>query len=382
MSPDWRAVRPRTLAAAVAGLALFACAACGSGSGSSGGTAAAGGKSQTAAVAAAKTALAQYTTRPTALPITTPVGKAIPTGKRIDFILCGVQSCKDLADYFTAGASALGWRVNEIATQGTPQSVQAGWNQAVRDKPDAVVAGGFERSVFATQLAQLKAMNIPVIESSTADTVGDGITMLIDGPQVVGVEGRIMAAWTAVDSGGSADTVYFDLPTYSILKPVADEFKSNYATYCPGCKLDVVDVPITAIGNDMPDRVVSYLRAHPGVNHIAFSLGLMDVGVPAALRAAGLQKSVHTVSNIGSTVNYQYIASGQSEAAVAFNNQENAWTQVDALARIFTGQSPAVDQNAQLPFMLITKDNLISTSTDFPLIADYQEQFKKLWGKG
>jgi ribose transport system substrate-binding protein len=53
----------------------------------------------------------------------------------------------------------------------------------------------------------------------------------------------------------------------------------------------------------------------------------------------------------------------------------------DALARLFTGQSIDVDRKAQLPYMLITKDNLISTGGDFPLVANYQAQWKKLWGK-
>ncbi|CAM5707571.1 hypothetical protein SALBM311S_09948 [Streptomyces alboniger] len=182
-------------------------------------------------------------------------------------------------------------------------------------------------------------------------------------------------------SGGDADTVYFDMPTFGILKPVADAFRSDYEKWCAGCGYDKVDVPITAIGKDMPDRVVSYVRAHPKVTHIAFSLALLNVGVPAALRAAGLQNKVHTIVNVGESTNYQYIDSGQTQAAVAFNNIENAWAQADGLARHFTGQSMKPTQDAQLPFMLITKDTLISTKTQFPLVEDYQAQFKKLWGK-
>ncbi|MFJ1969518.1 substrate-binding domain-containing protein [Streptomyces sp. NPDC087903] len=359
--------------------ALFALAACGGSTDADTSSKAAG--DNTAGVKAAEQVLAQYAKRPTSIGITQPVGKAIPTGKKIDFILCGVQSCQDLANYFTEAAKVLGWSVNKIPTQGTPQSVQAAWTQAVRDKPDAVVASGFPRSVFAKQLKQLKDMDIPVVESSTDDKAGDGISILIDGPDVVDVEGRIMASWVTSDSKGAADTVYFDLPTYGILKPVADTFRSDYEKWCSGCGYDKVDVPISAIGKDMPDRVVSYVRSHPKVTHIAFSLALLNVGVPAALRAAGLQNKVHTIVNVGESTNYEYIDSGQTQAAIGFNNIENAWAQADGLARHFTGQSMKVTQDAQLPFMLIDKDNLISTKTQFPLVADYQAQFKTLWGK-
>ncbi|WP_406498236.1 substrate-binding domain-containing protein [Streptomyces sp. NBC_01604] len=371
--------RTRTTTALFTTAALLALAACGGNSDAGSPAKAAGGNP--AGVTAAEEVLAQYAKRPTSIGITQPVGKPIPAGKKIDFILCGVQSCQDLANYFTQAAKVLGWTVNKIPTQGTPQSVQAAWTQAVRNKPDAVIASGFPRSVFAKQLKQLKDMNIPVVESSTDDTPGDGISMLIDGPDVVDVEGKIMASWVTSDSGGDADTVYFDLPVYGILKPVADTFRSDYEKWCTGCEYDKVDVPISAIGKDMPDRVVSYVRAHPKVTHIAFSLALLNVGVPAALRAAGLQNKVHTIVNVGESTNYQYIESGQTQAAVAFNNIENAWAQADGLARHFTGQSMKVTQDAELPFMLIDKDNLISTKTDFPLVEDYQAQFKKLWGK-
>lgn len=291
-----------------------------------------------------------------------------------------MQSCKDLADFFTAGAKELGWDVKQIATQGTPESVQAAYEQALRDKPDAVVASGFPRAVYAKQLAQLKQAGIPVVQSNADDVAGDGISLLKNGPKDVAVQGEMLASWVVSDSGAQADTVYFDLPAYTILKPVKDTFAAKYKQWCAGCGLDTVDVPITAIGKDMPDRVVSYVRSHPKVTHIVFSLGLLNVGVPAALKTAGITGK-HIAVNVGDAQNYQYIESGLSDAAMALNSHEAAWLQVDALARHFTGQSMAVDQKAVLPNMLITgKDNLPSADGDFPLVEDYQAQFKALWG--
>ena len=369
--------RPAIRAIAATLLPALLIAACGT---STAATTSGGAGGNPAGVAAARAVAQQYASRPTRIPVTQPIGKPVPAGKRVDFILCGVQSCQDLANFFTAGAKTLGWTVRQITTNGTEQSVQAAWNQAVRDHPDAVVASGFPRSVFSTQLAQLKAMNIPVVESSTADVPGDGISMLIAGPQADETNGKIMASWVTTDGNGSADTVYFNLPTYSILQPILDGFSRNYRQWCAGCGLDTVNVPITAIGKDLPDTVVSYLRSHPQVNHVVFALGLMNVGVPAALAAAGLAGRVHVVVNVGDAENYSYISAGRSQAAVAFDNQLSAWTQVDALARFFTGGSMSADQNATLPLMLVTKDNLVSTQADFPLVADFQAQVKQLWG--
>ena len=139
---------------------------------------------------------------------------------------------------------------------------------------------------------------------------------------------------------------------------------------------------MTAIGKDVPDRVVSYLHAHPDINYVAYSLGALNVGVPAALRQAGLANKVKTIVDVGDAENYQYIASGQTQAATSFSNVESPWVWVDALARKFTGQSIQPDRQAKMPLMLITKDNLISTANEFPMVANYQQQWKQLWGKG
>ncbi|GAA2402057.1 substrate-binding domain-containing protein [Streptomyces coeruleofuscus] len=372
-----RAVR-RAVTATLPVTALLALAACGTGTTPATDSTQAGAPGSPG-LTAARAALAKYSERPATISVTEPVGKAIPKGKKIDFILCGVQSCKDLADFFTEAAKELGWQVKQIATQGTPESVQAAYEQAVRDKPDAVVASGFPRAVYAKQLAQLKAAGIPVIQSNADDVTGDGISLLKNGPKDVGVQGEMLASWVVSNSGAKADTVYFDLPAYTILKPVKDSFAAKYKEWCDGCALDNVDVPITAVGKDMPDRVVSYLRSHPKVTHVVFSLGLLNVGVPAALKTAGITGK-HIVVNVGDAQNYQYIQGGLTDGAMALNSHETAWLQADALARHFTGQSMALGQKAALPNMLVTKDNLPSADGDFPIVEGYKKQFKALWG--
>ncbi|MFI6935331.1 sugar ABC transporter substrate-binding protein [Streptomyces sp. NPDC050287] len=372
-----RAVR-RALTAIVPVTALLALAACGTDTTPAADTAKAAA-SDSPGLTAARSALRTYAQRPNKIPITQPVGKKIPTGKKIDFILCGVQSCSDLADFLTSAANQLGWQVNQIPTQGTPESVQAAYETAVRDKPDAVVSSGFPRAVYAKQLAKLKAAGIPVIQSNADDVVGDGLELLKNGPKDVGVQGEMLASWAVADSGAQANTVYFDLPAYTILKPVKDSFAAKYKELCPSCTLDNVDVPITSVGKDIPDRVVSYVRSHPKVDHIVFSLGLLNVGVPSALKTAGITGK-HIAVNVGDAQNYQYIQSGLTDAAVALNSHESMWLQADALARRFTGQSMDVDQKAVLPLTLITKDNLSMAVGDFPLVKNYQAQFQALWG--
>jgi ribose transport system substrate-binding protein len=362
--------------------AMAALAACGSDSNSSAASATGGGGDAPAnsGVAAAKKVYDQYTQRPTSIGITKPVGKAIPSGKQIVYIACGLPACQTLAKAFTGGAQVLGWNVKTLNAGATPTDIQAAWAQAVREKPDAVVSSGTSRQVFEKQLTQLKSMNIPVVECCVTDPAENGLNLVLDNNAFSSAIPKIEAAWVTTQSNGKADTVYVNFPAFPIIAANKQYFIKYYNQWCKGCGLDQLDLPLEALGKDAPQRVVSYLRSHPKVGYIVMSTDSATLGLPAALKSAGLANKVKIIGNTSTVQNLQYIATGQEQATIPFHSYEAMWTEVDGLARIFTGQSVEPD-NVPLPYMLVTKDNLVSSDSDFPLVADYQEQFKKLWGK-
>ena len=112
--------RPARLAVLSALLAIAAVAvtACGSSSGSSS-TAGSSASSKGDLTTADKLA-AQWAQRPTQIPVSQPIGKPIPTGKRIDFINCGVTACTSLYKNLNDAAKTLGWTVKQINTHGHP----------------------------------------------------------------------------------------------------------------------------------------------------------------------------------------------------------------------------------------------------------------------
>ena len=68
-------------------------------------------------------------------------------------------------------------------------------------------------------------------------------------------------------------------------RALGDQFKSSYKKYCPDCEYGSIDIPVTSLGKDAPDRIVSYLRSHPEVNHVVLSVSnALGAGLPAALR--------------------------------------------------------------------------------------------------
>ena len=369
--------RPRLLTAAVVTLALGALTACGSTAGgdSGGGTT---DKVDQSGIAKAQALYNGYLKRPTQIPNSTPIDKPIPKGKKITFIACGTPSCNLEAAIIKKAADKLGWTFSQIATDGTPEKTKAAWDQIVREKPDGVIYSATPRAGFEAELQQAKKLGIHVTACCTTDPPGNGLDFVIGQPtQSTGV-GEAMASWVITTSKGKANSVYVDLSAFPILAELFKGYSQGMDTLCAACKYDRLDIPITALGKDVTERIVGYLRSHPDTKYVALSVdGALGIGLPAALKAAGLN-DIKVVGEGPDTTTLQYISSGQQQASVAFPYWEEMYAQVDALARIFAGVPP--EAKTTVPTWVLTKDNLPTDKEIFPVVADMEEQYYKLWG--
>ena len=369
--------RPRLLTAAVLTVALGALTACGS---SAGGTANGGttDKVDKTGIEKAQALYDSFLKRPTEIPNSTPIDKPIPKGKKITFIACGTPSCNLEAAIIKKAADKLGWTFSQIATDGTPEKTKAAWGQIVREKPDGVIYSATPRAGFEQELQQAKALGIHVTACCTTDPPGNGLDFVIGQPtQSTGV-GQAMASWVITTSEGKANSVYVDLSAFPILAELYKGYSEVMDDLCAACKYDRLDIPITALGKDVTERIVGYLRSHTDTKYVALSVdGALGIGLPAALKAAGLN-DIKVVGEGPDTTTLQYISSGQQQASVAFPYWEEMYAQVDALARIFAGTPP--EAKTTVPTWVLTKDNLPTDKEIFPVVADMEEQYYKLWG--
>lgn len=388
MSHSDRTFRPRYRGRLVAGTAvalalITALAACSSSksSGSGGGTSAAAGGSSTdsAGLAAAQALVNQYSQRPTKIPASGPIGKPVPKGKSVVFVSCGTPNCSVEGNIIRQATNLLGWSLNVINTDGTPETQKAAFAQAVQQKVNVVLYSAVDRATFAQYIPALKANHTFLSACCITDPVGgdSGIDYAIDVPSQTAIIGKLMAAWIITQSKGQANTVYFNLPAFSILNTQGAAYKSYLKQNCPSCTTDSVDIPVTALGKDVPTRIVSYLRAHPSVKWVTVSVDALAVGLPAALKAAGLN-DVQIVGEGATSTNLQYIHAGQQSASVAFPYYEVMWAMVDAAARYEAGATVPPSVGAT-PWLLI-KSNAPVTNDVFPTVKDYEAQFKALWG--
>lgn len=333
-------------------------------------------------VATAKALVAKYSAVPKTIGIKTPVPGEIPTGKKIDFMMCGVPSCQAFIAPLKAAAKVLGWSVNVIVAGPTPDKTTAAWNLAVRNRPDAVVSSGFPSVMWAAQLKQLAKMKIPVVECCTTDKPGNGI-IFVDTSNSAGVlGGKMQADWVVADSNGRANAVYINIPAYPILASELAGFTAEYKKLCPSCRLAKYDQNVADVGTPAGTaKIVGYLQANPDVNYVVAGADDSLVGLPAALRAAGLGDKIKAIGLAPSTVNLNYIKNDQIEkATISFPNAEIAWKLMDVLARHFVGASLA-PATSILPRRILTKDGIVDPNTLGPTTPTYAEEFKALWNK-
>jgi ABC-type sugar transport system substrate-binding protein len=369
--------RPLVVAAIGAALA-FGVAACGSSSDNSSGSAASGGAGANSTVSKAQAVMAEGAKRPSDITVTTPIGKPIPSGKKLVFVSCGTSSCQLQGSIIEKAAAHLGWTTKTIATDGSPTQVQDGFTTALRTGADAVIINAVTRDAIAKQLAQAKAKGVAYVGCCSTDQVGDGYLYNTSTPEQNAQIGKYLSAAIVSDSKGKANTLYVDIPAFTILGSLGDALKKDYQAYCPSCGFSKIDVPLPQLAS-APNLIVSYLRSHPDVNYVALSVtDALGTGLPAALKAAGLTK-VKIVGQGADPTAYQELAQGQILALVPFDYFSVDYQMVDALARHFAGVP--IEQTAPSRWLL-TKDNLPSDYTKlFPAVPDYESKFLKLWGK-
>lgn len=369
------------LAAATIAICLsVVLAACGS-SDSGGGTGGSGGgdsKVDAAGLQTAKDTVAEFSKQPTAIPNDEPIGKPIPTGKTVTFLSCGTSTCNLEADIIKQATDALGWKLTTIANDGTPEKIKSAWAQILREKPDGVLYPATARAAFDSELKQAAALGIHVVACCTTDPAEDGLDFVIGTPAQSERPGSLMAAYVVDKSEGKGSAVFVNLSAFEIIQSIKKGFDTFMTENCPACSSDELDIPITALGKDVPDRIVSYLRAHPDTKYVVLSVdGALGAGLSAALKAAGLN-DITVIGEGPDETTLQTIAAGQQDATVTFPYYEEMFSMVDALARLFAGVP--LEESIEVPDWIVTADTLPSDSEIFPVVADVKEQYFALWG--
>jgi ribose transport system substrate-binding protein len=333
-------------------------------------------------LAEAEELAAKYEAQPKSIGITEPVGKPIPEGKEIMFMMCGIPSCQAFVEPVEKAASVLGWKVNVVVAGPTPDKTTQAWNLAVRDKPDAVVSTGFPETMWSKQLAELKSAGVPVVECCTTDSPGNGVVFVDTNKDAGKLGGEYQAYWTVADSEGQANALYINIPAYPVLTAELEGFTEQFERLCPECTMETYDQNVADVGTPSGvEKIVGYLRSHPDINYLVAGADDSYVGLPAAIRAAGLSSGLKAIGLAPTTVNLNYIANEEVQAAsISFPTAEIGWKMFDILARYFTKSSLKPDEQI-LPRRILTKEAIKDPDVIEPTTPTFEAEFEELWGK-
>lgn len=378
-------------------LAALVLAACGgsSDSSTSGGSTSAGestsgestsGSEGGSELASLEKIVDKYSKPPAGIGPTEPIGKPIPEGKNIDYIQCSAESCIIVGAALKEAAEVLGWNLKIVNYEPTPQSIQAAFDAAVRDSPDAVLQLGISASEIAPELRQLHEKEIPVYAATTAEEQSENpgpeeLDLSLIDPKTNSESTRILAAKTIVDAGGEGEIGTILLTGYSAIKPYYEAYVEEIETKCPDCTVKELELSPEELGKDAPQKVANFLRANPDIGYLFYSLDDIGGGVAQALAAAGVEEP-KTYGHSPSSIGLEALATGERTAATPGPTPEVGWQMMDALARYFTGQSIADDYQWQGTILWSKAYNNLPENPEKPVyVENYQKEFEELWGK-
>jgi ABC-type sugar transport system substrate-binding protein len=370
------------IAAATSALAIAACSSSSSsGTSSTGGGSTASATATSAGMAAAQSYEQQWLNTPTSIGITTPLTSKPAAGKLLVGLDSGLGSAKVLAQYWAQAAADIGWKYKDLISGSTPATQQAAMNSAIQLNPAGILTSGIPNSTIQAQLTLAAQKGIWV--NSSADTSPPSGAMFdtsIASPAQLAEWGKMVASYVVVQSGGKADIQDFQLTAFPILLDFDTAFVAAVHQWCPTCKVSTNAVPAASLGTSaLTSQVTSVVTRNPSTNWLIFDLGDLEIGVDAAVKAAGLT-GLHIGGLTADTPNIAGLKSGVETVWTAYSLPIVAYRQVDSMARKFEGMTPL---SANLPTQLITPQNVNSLVVDsagnYVGVTDYRTQFKKLW---
>lgn len=385
--------RTATLGASLALAVTLTASACGSSddatpaAATGGASSAAGGSSAaaTTGAAAAAEAVKQFLSAPTSIPITTPLSRKPDAGKTIIVTENPQAVTRKTNDGLEKGAKLLGWTVKRQPVGSGPEDPAKAFDAALDQKPDAVLVSGNPASTFRSQLERANSLGIPVILSDAGDPVGTSgtaYTIGLDDFAQTGLWGKMTADYAA--SKGAKHVLVVDLSLYPILHAYSEGVVDELKKISPDTKSTLIDAQIgDLVAGKIPANIVSEIQRSPDIDWVVLALGDMSTGLKAALRGAGFGDKVNIAGESASTANVAALKSGDEDAWTGFAAEIHGMYRIDALARIFNGDTLDPSVYSTLPTQLLTPETVGSAALDdegyYVGLKDYVDRFSTLW---
>lgn len=306
---------------------------------------------------------------------------SIPQSSAIPFLATTEQAEAAIAKRY-------GINFVEFPTQGSPEDWIRGIDQAVAAHANGIILNALDPRLVAPQLQQAKAAGIAVTSAQFYDlsqAAGAPSTLAAVRADDFTEAARLEADWTISDTGGHADVVVVENQEQLSTVAMVAALKSEFATYCPSCKVQYINVPATDWATRIQPDVQAALAADPGINYVIPIYDPMSQFVIPAITAAGRTGSVHIATFNGTPFALKDLADGD---VIRMDIGENldwlASANMDEEFRAMLGQPAVADEHT--PLRVFTSANIADTGNppayNLGFGSTYTTGYQSLWGAG
>ena len=331
----------------------------------------------------AQTDVQAFLTPPKKLPVTTPLTKPAPTGLDVVLIALPYSQSISLSKGFEEAAAVLGWSVTTLTYDpANPAQLGTSMDTAISQKPDAIIVAAMTEQI-ASYIPQAKAAGIALIPAVTPDKAQEGVYPILRPEANYRLASQMIVDTLVADaSGDTAHILELHSPEVeAILGTIRVSVKAELAKVCPDCTHDVLDVPLADLfSGQYTQQVVSYLQSHPDVKYIISESGQLASGLYAALSSAGMSDvTIYGLSATEETI--AGLANGDKGAWSLDTWFVYGWIAADQVARVAIGDPVDAWDDYQLTYLVTSATAGDVDDPAEPIFpADYQEEFKSLWG--
>ncbi|MGH3266277.1 MAG: sugar ABC transporter substrate-binding protein, partial [Trebonia sp.] len=262
--------------------------------------------------------------------------------------------------------------------------------QAVADKSAGIITDSLPYAMAENAYAAAVAARMPIVVSDVLDPMPAGWSKdLVATDNGQGVGSALMADAIIADSDGKANVLFADTTTNSTTKDAADAVLSEFATYCPGCKVTTVNWSPAQV-QQIPTAVSVALNTDRSIDYVFASYDQpAGPAVVQGMQLSGRQGKLKLVGYGAVVAAMEQIADGTRLADVAVDPAIVAWNNTDRLLRLMTGEPVPAASAYDVPRRVFDKSNI--GSVDGKSVAAYESgswfsngsfrtTYAKLWG--
>lgn len=331
-------------------------------------------------------ATSEVLTAPKALPVTTPIGKDVPTGLTVAYLYNGIDQSTLMLNGMKDAAKELGWTLEPFTYDPTNPASYAGAAQsAIASKPAALVTTALVKAQLDPILGLAKQAGVPVIDTLSSNEPQEGVYSIFRTPEATAYAADLLVEQVKADAKKAKTTLNVaqsTVPQFAeTIGVVTTQVEAGLKEDCDGCKHEDIEISVQDVfSGKYVQQIVSFLQRKPDVNVLISNVAQLDLGLDAALAQAGAGSI--TRYGVGpSSAQIKALQGGGSGAWAMYPFRVIGWSVIDTVARVVSGDTSNPWNEAKLSYV-VNKENAASVDADDPVFpAGYEDMFRTLWSK-